>query len=85
MFKKGTPLSMKEKRAAIKRVVFDDPDVAVSKAASREHHNMLLKVYDFAYSFHSPAVMAMILQAAYSLKYAFLPLYHKLAPRLLRK
>lgn len=83
LFKKGSPLHFGEKRSAIKRYVFDDAEMRSAIASEdRTKHNLFLKIYDFALAFHSPTMMTIIFQAQYTLKYNFMPLYLKIAPRL---
>lgn len=83
LFKKGSPLHFGEKRSAIKRYVFDDEEMRSAIASEdRTKHNLFLKIYDFALAFHSPTMMTIIFQAQYTLKYNFMPLYLKIAPRL---
>ena len=83
LFKKGTPLTFKEKRSAIRRYVFDDAETrAAIEAEDRSRHNLFLRIYDLAYGFKSPTVMALLFQLQYSLKYNLMPLYLRIAPRL---
>lgn len=83
LFKKGSPLHFGEKRSAIKRYVFDDDEMRSAIASEdRTKHNLFTKIYDFALAFHSPTMMTIIFQAQYTLKYNFMPLYLKIAPRL---
>lgn len=85
LFKKGSPLSFREACREIRRIIFDDASMREAMRLKLcNTHTTFLKIFDFAYRFRSPFVMAAIFKMQYALKYSLMPLYLKIAPRLRR-
>lgn len=85
LFKKGSPLTFKERVREVRRIVFESE--GMEEAMQRKQcntHTMFLKIYDFAYRFRSPFIMTLIFQMQYWAKYHMMPLYLKIVPRLRR-
>lgn len=85
LFKKGSPLSFRERCREVRRIVFEGE--GMKEAMRRKQcntHTMFLKIYDFSYRFRSPFVMTLIFQLQYWAKYSMMPLYLKIVPHLRR-
>lgn len=80
IFKQGTPFSLSGKRREIKRLLFDNPKLAVAmKAHDRSNDSMMLKIYNACYATHSPLLTAMVYELLFKAKYSMKGIYYKIA------
>lgn len=80
LFKQGSPLSFSEKRKEIKRLLFDNAELATAmKAHNRSGDNTMIKIYNACYATRSPLLTAIVYEILFKAKYSMKGIYHLMA------
>lgn len=80
LFKYGSPFSLMGKRKEIKRLLFDNAELAIAmKSHDPSGDNTMLKIYNACYSTHSPLLTTLVYEFLFKAKYSMKGVYHLIA------